>query len=321
MIRRLTAVLLLCLAPALAAGAPGIEGPEDRRQVVDRAGAFEFLVLGDWGAGGRGCQSAVASRMAAYAGGQGLDFVISTGDNFYERGVRSVEDEAWERSFEAVYRDPALQVPWYAVLGNHDYQGSTAAQMAYTGPGGRWHMPARHYSFETSTVDGPLALFVFLDTSPFVGAYRWRKGKYPDLSGQDSRSQLRWLDRTLSESRAPWKIVVGHHPVFSGGALHGPTGELLDLLRPLLERHSVQVYFSGHDHNLQHLKPPGPTHYVVSGGGSEARRVLSGGSTLFARRACGFVAAELTAGELRLLFIDDGGEVLHRAVIRRDENP
>ena len=42
------------------------------------------------------------------------------GDNFYESGVDSISDDKWQTTFEAIYDAPALQVPWYAVLGNHD---------------------------------------------------------------------------------------------------------------------------------------------------------------------------------------------------------
>ena len=41
-------------------------------------------------------------------------------------------------------------------------------------------------------------------------------------------------------------------------------------LGPLMEEYGVQAYFCGHEHNLQYLHKEGePTHYVVSGGGSQ----------------------------------------------------
>ncbi|KXZ52138.1 PAP1 protein [Gonium pectorale] len=48
-------------------------------------------------------------------------FVISTGDNFYPSGLNSAEDPQFSVSFSRVYSGPGLQVPWYAVMGNHDY--------------------------------------------------------------------------------------------------------------------------------------------------------------------------------------------------------
>ncbi len=41
-------------------------------------------------------------------------------------------------------------------------------------------------------------------------------------------------------------------------------------LGPLMEEYGVQAYFCGHEHNLQYLHAQGePTHYIVSGGGSQ----------------------------------------------------
>ena len=39
----------------------------------------------------------------------------------------------------------------------------------------------------------------------------------------------------------------------------------------------VQVYFAGHDHNLEHIHPPGGLpHYIISGGGSKCDRPFIG---------------------------------------------
>jgi hypothetical protein len=43
----------------------------------------------------------------------GIDFVMSTGDNFYETGLTGVDDQAFEQSFTNVYRAKSLQKPWY----------------------------------------------------------------------------------------------------------------------------------------------------------------------------------------------------------------
>ena len=71
-------------------------------------------------------------------------FVISVGDNFYENGVASLQDPHWQQSFEHVYAAKSLQVPWYVVLGNHDYRGNVDAQLDYGKTHPRWNMPARY---------------------------------------------------------------------------------------------------------------------------------------------------------------------------------
>ena len=42
-----------------------------------------------------------------------IDFVISTGDNFYDSGLTGVEDPAFQESFTNIYTAPSLQKQWY----------------------------------------------------------------------------------------------------------------------------------------------------------------------------------------------------------------
>jgi tartrate-resistant acid phosphatase type 5 len=47
-----------------------------------------------------------------------VNFVISTGDNFYSDGLTGVEDKAFEDSFTGIYTAKSLQKPWFT--GNAD---------------------------------------------------------------------------------------------------------------------------------------------------------------------------------------------------------
>lgn len=42
-----------------------------------------------------------------------VDFVISTGDNFYKNGLKGTDDPAFEESFSKIYTAPSLQKEWY----------------------------------------------------------------------------------------------------------------------------------------------------------------------------------------------------------------
>jgi tartrate-resistant acid phosphatase type 5 len=82
-----------------------------------------FAVIGDWGRQGSPSQRQVARQMGIACERDKAAFVVSVGDNFYERGVTSLDDSHWQQSFETVYEAASLQVPWYVTLGNHDYAG------------------------------------------------------------------------------------------------------------------------------------------------------------------------------------------------------
>src|SRR5690242_12333809 len=65
--------------------------------------ALDFIVLGDWGRAGRNYQKQVAKQMAIESTHSNAAFIISTGDNFYEEGVRTVTDPQWDSSFNWIY--------------------------------------------------------------------------------------------------------------------------------------------------------------------------------------------------------------------------
>lgn len=248
---------------------------------------LSFLVVGDWGDGrSPTTAAAVAKAMGRIGAENAISFVISTGDNFYESGVESTSDKKWQTNFEDVYSAPSLQVPWYAVLGNHDYGGSTSAQIDYSKKSRRWTMPDRYFAV-SKDFGGASADFFFLDTQRMKG-----DTLLEIVSHLDAEVQLRWLDRALDESRAPWKIVVGHHPVFSGGR-HGDSELLGKRLKPILDRHGVAMYLCGHDHHLEALRSE-KVAYFVSGAGSRSRQPHAHPKSLFASATPGFLLVRLT---------------------------
>jgi len=43
-----------------------------------------------------------------------IDFVISTGDNFYENGLIGIDDPSFGELFYGIYMAKSLQTPWYS---------------------------------------------------------------------------------------------------------------------------------------------------------------------------------------------------------------
>ena len=75
-----------------------------------------------------------------------------------------------------------------------------------------------------------------------------------------------------------------------------------------LQEAGVQVYFAGHDHNLEHIHSSNSTlHYIISGGGSKSDRPFTGDTdSLFQWPYSGFVTAELSKDELAVHFYGFG---------------
>jgi len=242
-------------------------------------------------------------------------FTISTGDNFYTSGVTSTEDAKWERSFEAIYTAPVLQSRWYVVLGNHDWMGNVEAQIDYTQESDRWYLPAQYYAETLAVDDSTDALLVFLDTNTLAYPEDYRR-RFSDSGTWDPDAQLDWLEQTLADSEADWKIVVGHHPIYVGSVRYSDNQRLVERLVPLFERYGVQAYFAGHDHNLQHHRPAdSPVDYFVSGAGSLTREVIETPNTLFALRVPGFMAVSMTSTDMEVRAYNEDGQLVYEAEV------
>ena len=273
--------------------------------------SYNFFAIGDWGRSGEYNQKETGEQMNTFAEEFHPKFIISTGDNFYENGIASVDDPQWTNSFENVYSGANLQRDWFVILGNHDYKGNPQAEIDYSKKSRRWNMPARYYSKTEKINDSVSILFVFIDTNPFIAKYQKKKESYADLGMQDTTKQLKWLDELLSTSKAKWKIVIGHHPVYSTGSEHGNTEEMLAVIKPRLEKYKVDMYLAGHEHDLQHQQPEGTVDYVVSGAGSSTRPTSIKSMTKFAEAVSGFAAFTCTADSLTTYFINYKGENIY----------
>jgi hypothetical protein len=252
-----------------------------------------LLAFGDYG-NGTPNQKRVANSMLKYHRKAPFDFAITLGDNFYSVGMESPTDPRWKTWWEELYEP--LGIKYYVTLGNHDWghPDSPAAELLYGQKSKSWQLPAPYYTFTA----GPVQFFA-LDTN------------------ETSDAQLNWLASELAESRARWKLVYGHHPIYSAGA-HRDSKVLIARLLPLLKERA-DIYLAGHDHDLQHLKPEGGLHFFVSGGGGANIRPLREDSrSLFAKMSYGFAVIEADVKRLTVRFIDPDLKQLYEYTISKD---
>jgi tartrate-resistant acid phosphatase type 5 len=274
--------------------------------------ALPFVLIGDWGRYGTDNQTDVAAQMGKTAAAITSQFTISTGDNFYESGVTGLNDPYWQLSFEKIYTAAALQSPWKIILGNHDYCGNVQAQLDYSHVSHRWQLPARYYSETITLPDGGKADFFYLDTSPFITEYI---GTRVDIAGQDSAAQIAWLDQALGSSTALWKIVIGHHPIYT--PFKGQDKDQLDMIAridPILRRHNVKIYINGHYHLLQSTTVDGLT-YVTNGAGSATYATGPVDRTGFTSSNHGFMTCQLSSEKLDFALVDMRGRTLYTQTV------
>lgn len=282
--------------------------------------SLNFLALGDWGSIGFN-QSAVAGQMSIYASLVNASFIVTLGDNFYEDGVANDTDPLWNAAYTDVYTSSSLFIPWYPVLGNHDYHQNPHAQVQYylNHRDIRWTMPDHCYSKIWTLPDGGALEIVFVDTtilSP-TRTPETAAGGIHAVPKSLTDAHYHTLEDTLRRSTSTWLIVAGHYTIFSTGG-HGDYDELIARLAPLLVRYKVSFYLSGHDHSLNHIHWEG-MHYLISGGGGAtiqdhydtSVKSSAAAGLLFLNYSYGFSAFAATSQELTLTMIDIHGDALY----------
>jgi len=234
---------------------------KDAGRVTPEGRPIHVVAFGDFG-DGSSHQQEVADAIARRHQRSPFDLGITMGDNFYRCGVRSIHDRKWETRWERFYSP--LGITFYPTLGNHDYghppiicpQGGSSAQaeIDYTGHSASWKMPAKYYTFTA----GPVR-FIAIDTEGW------------------SLTELEWIENTLDESaKEPdirWRVVYGHHPIYTSG-VHLNQRKIRVLraqLLPFLVKGGVDFYISGHDHDLEHLQADGIDFLIDGGGGAGLR--------------------------------------------------
>ena len=288
-------VILLCLA-SISAGAQ-----------------IRLMVASDLGRNGAYYQKPIAALMGKVAETDDIEAVLALGDTHHYMGIESANDPLWMTNYELIYCHPDLQVPWYPILGNHEYRGNTQAVMDYSSQSRRWQMPSRYYS-KVFQDDSTSLRVVFIDTTPLIDKYHTDSVDYPSVTSQDIEAQLAWLDKELLSAREDWVVVVGHHPIYADTPKS--ESERLDMQRrvdPILRRYKVNMYICGHIHNFQHIKPRGSKiDYVVNTSGSLARETVNmvEGSQ-FVSGQPGFSVLSCTHDHIQLDMLNAKGEVIH----------
>ena len=146
-------------------------------------------------------------------------------------------------------------MPWYLILGNHDYKGEQGLQIGYhyiKDKDWRWNMPGYQWTRTFTTESGMTMQVVGIDVQRML-EYHFEHGRRqsgvrsavasssiarghrgltcddvaPHLVRCAGHRQLRysnpsmeecyvWLEKVLECSTADWLIVMGHNPLRSG---------------------------------------------------------------------------------------------------------
>lgn len=216
--------------------------------------AYHFAAIGDWGAGSI-AQKAVAQQMEIRHQKRPFKAVLSLGDNIYKDGdINTHKNPYFLDMYPSLVHkwlgktgiDVNKVVDWIVALGNHDCRVKqfTWDQIDF------FRMPGQYYVRKGPGVD-----FFVLNTNTF----------------DEDKVQQDWLRKALSESSARWKVVIGHHPIYTSYPKKPNKDPVLDhTLLPILKAGKVAFYLSGHQHCYERFKPLDDVYHVTSGGGGHA---------------------------------------------------
>jgi predicted MPP superfamily phosphohydrolase len=281
----------------------------DLGRVVPADRSLHIVAFGDFGSGEPG-QIEVARAIQKRNSQKPFTFGITMGDNFYRCGVRSVNDPKWKTRWEDLYTP--LGIPFYASLGNHDYArppiacpaggASPEAEIARTKLSPSWRMPARYYTYTA----GPVR-FIAIDTEGW------------------SLKQFEWIRKmlkdTANEPGIKWKVVYGHHPMYTSGVHFNERriGVLRRDLFPVLKAAGVDLYICGHDHDMERLQQDGIDMLIAGSGGADLRRVRHPEpQSVFAVKSYGFLDIEVTSDHIAARFLDPNLKSLEKnSLLRR----
>lgn len=263
-------------------------------------------------------QAAVAQAMRRYCEGPpDCEFAVMLGDNIYPDGATAGADgrddtERFRRIFYEPYAPLAAfseSFRIYVALGNHDWRTSRAGVMAQV----RYHETTRPFYMDgiryrvAPTGDSREVEVFVLDTHVILSGVTVLEDELADDGSElhteevdppspwslpqteIERDMVNWLENSLAGSTARWKVVIGHHPLWSSaGSKFQQARALRALILPALCRHA-DLYLAGHEHTLElhtdacedvpDAQGRPPLAHVVSGAAGKQRPL----NTAFAR--------------------------------------
>lgn len=295
-----------------------------------------FAVIGDSGTGDEH-QYVIAEQMERWHDRLPFELVLMLGDNIYGGffGMGGGDQDDFEEKFDRPYAGLLERgVIFRAALGNHDMKTRDGLDEveAYD----RFHIerPEGYYRFtagEWLPAAGAAGLSEEKEMAALVEFFvintiRLEKDK-------EDPEQLAWLEEALANSRARWRIVYGHHPLYSAAKRHGSDVALRQKLEPILlgaeqsrspaaeaaglnEKEEggapgVHVVLAGHDHLYQRFHPRKGIAYFVCGSSGKLRRGDARESAWVAAvedELRAFMLWEATPEELRYRAINERGE-------------
>ena len=282
---------------------------EDKRPLEDYALPATTVLPATGGTIEASGLARVSAAMRRFCAMESCNLATMLGDNIYPNGATlGTDGHDDRRRFRALLLDPFRDLApgnrefrVYATLGNHDWNTSregALAQLRYLETTAPFYMNGLVYRVKPPAAHGTVEIFA-IDTTLLLAANDVPEALLDDDGSEITNADLvdvepwmtpqsdverdisGWLERALASSDARWKIVIGHHPLWSSAGSKFQQARILRrLLLPALCQYA-DVYLAGHEHTLEvHLDACNeatpatrtiPLLHVVSGAAAKQR--------------------------------------------------
>ncbi|MBI1928941.1 metallophosphoesterase [Candidatus Poribacteria bacterium] len=225
------------------------------------------------------------------------DLIIHTGDLV----ANGKKYKQWGEQFFTPLADVINHIPIFPSIGNHDKNADYYHAFFSLPDNGTKKFREAWYSFDYGD-----AHFVALDSN--------REYK-PDSI------QTKWLEKDLAASRATWKFVFFHHPLYSSGE-HKSSLKHRDAWAKLFMKYGVDIVFNGHEHIYERTYPIAsisdpslkPVAYVVTGGGgAELHKTKPQLWTAHSESTHHFIVGEVNDNTLKLTAYNAAHQIIDTA--------
>jgi hypothetical protein len=272
-------------------------------------------------------QMPVSQAMHSYCAQHGCDFATMLGDNIYPDGAMA--DAGDTKRFADVFTTPYASLGAgrpdfriYGVLGNHDWHTSrdgALAQVRFLETTTPFFMNGLFYRVVPAAAHGEVEIFA-IDTEVLLAGTTVREAALAEDASEveteeleqlepwaapqndAERNMVRWLTASLANSKARWKIVIAHHPLWStAGSKFQQAKSLRRLILPALCRYA-DLYLAGHEHTLE-VHTNNCTEALPGSDVAPLPQVVSGSASKMRPTNSAFIHQQLKAyPELRTLF-------------------
>jgi hypothetical protein len=247
-----------------------------------------FAVITDMGT----CSTDQAA-VAAMVDNWKPEFIVTAGDN-WQGNVMGGEGSC--NSYEHVITN---------------YYGSASSGADYVSTGNFWPTPGNHdYS---APITHYTQYFTYLPpTTSFTGAtalyYDFIRGPVHFFmmdsqgalnSSQNMTAQKAWLQSALGASTAAWKIVIFHHPAYTGGA-HSPSQQM----RWDFAAWGADFVIAGHNHIYERILENGIRYFTAGVAGGTTRTGNQIGEAYYSGQGAMRVNASTTSITIEYVSLD-----------------